>query len=479
MNKVICDVCGTTYPDTSAQCPICGSARNSVSQTGADSTGEGSSYTYVRGGRFSKSNVRKRNRTGQDYERRPAAAPAKSKAQEASQPARRTQPKQEDDSVTVNKGLIVVVIILLLAIIAVTAYICVKFILPGGGEKPDPGKNPGGTTTTVAPQPTGTTEVRIPCESLTLSGSTIEFTKAGDSWLLSAEKAPADATDEILFASSDEAVATVSQSGLITAVNYGQAVITVTCGDVSAQCTVVCSFGTPPETTQPTEPVDPNFVFEFNTRWVQDDGTYDCTIDAAGKTWRAYKNDLSVDPEDIVWTVDDPTICSVDNGIVTALKLGMTKIHATYQGKTYNCIIRCTWEVPTEPTEPTETTQPTEPSEPSEPTEPSEPSEPTEPSEPGDTTEPSKPEEGGETTVVRISHTDVTLLISSGTEYDRSFNLQLRDSEGNVLEVTWMAETEGIVTIEGNKITGIAVGTTNVYCTYEGATYICIVRVAE
>lgn len=109
MSKVICDVCGTTYPDTSAQCPICGSARKSVNQTGADSTGEGSSYAYVRGGRFSKSNVRKRNRTGQDFERRPAAGQPKPKAQEAAQPARRApQPIQEDDSVTVNKGLIVV-----------------------------------------------------------------------------------------------------------------------------------------------------------------------------------------------------------------------------------------------------------------------------------------------------------------------------------------------------------------------------------
>lgn len=454
MNKVICDVCGTTYPDTSAQCPICGSARKSVDQTAADSTGEGSSYAYVRGGRFSKSNVRKRNRTGKDFERRAPAAPRpKPKAQEETRPARRApQPKQEDDSVTVNKGLIVVVIILLLAIIAVTAYICVKFILPGGSETP--GNNPGGTTTTVAPQPTDPTDVRIPCEALTLSGSTIEFTNAGDSWLLSAEKEPVDTTDEIRFSSSDEAVATVSQSGLITAVNWGQAVITVTCGDVTAECTVVCSFGTPPETTQPTEPVDPNFVFEFDTRWIQDDGTYDSTIDAAGKTWRAYKSTLTVDPADITWTVDDPSVCTIDKGIVTAVSIGTTKIHATYGGKTYHCIIRCNWEEPTEPTEPTEDTDPTEGADPNEGTE---------------------PEEGGQTPVVTISKEDVTLHLSS----DNSFTLLLKDAEGNTLEVAWTAENPEIVTIEGNKITGIAVGTTNVSCTYEGVTYTCIVRVAE
>ena len=27
MNKIICDVCGTAYPETSSQCPICGFAR--------------------------------------------------------------------------------------------------------------------------------------------------------------------------------------------------------------------------------------------------------------------------------------------------------------------------------------------------------------------------------------------------------------------------------------------------------------------
>ena len=27
MNKVICDICGTSYPETSEQCPICGYTR--------------------------------------------------------------------------------------------------------------------------------------------------------------------------------------------------------------------------------------------------------------------------------------------------------------------------------------------------------------------------------------------------------------------------------------------------------------------
>ena len=64
MSKVICDICGTAYPETATQCPICGCARDNVTQTpAADATqktdGEAAGgYTYVKGGRFSKSNVR-------------------------------------------------------------------------------------------------------------------------------------------------------------------------------------------------------------------------------------------------------------------------------------------------------------------------------------------------------------------------------------------------------------------------------------
>ena len=459
MSKVICDVCGTTYAETATQCPICGCAKNSVAQTNAG--GEGTAYAYVRGGRFSKSNVRKRNRTGRDFERRssaPAPAPRKraeekpaavKKSEEKPVSRRTTAEKQADDGVAVNKGLIVVVIILLLAIVAVTAYICVKFMLPSGNNKPtEPGTSTSVTTTAPA-DPTETTGIGIPCESLRLSGTTIEFSEQGNSWLLNVEKSPADTTDTVVFTSSDESVVTVTETGMITAVGGGEAVITVTCGSISEECIVVCSFG---DVTGPTNPVDPSFVFEFNTRYVDaSTGKYDTTLESAGETWRAYKTDMSVAPEDIQWIVDDPSICTVEKGVVTAVAPGKTELHAVYNGVTYTCIIRCSWEAAEEPEE----------------------------------TEPTEPEDGGdngdadETVTVSISHKDVTLLLTSGTEYDRSFNLRLKDSNGKTLEVQWTADKDGIVSIEGNKITGLSVGETNVSATYEGVTYTCIVRVGQ
>ena len=30
MNKIICDICGTSYPDTADCCPICGCSRDAA-----------------------------------------------------------------------------------------------------------------------------------------------------------------------------------------------------------------------------------------------------------------------------------------------------------------------------------------------------------------------------------------------------------------------------------------------------------------
>ena len=70
-----------------------------------------------------------------------------------------------------------------------------------------------------------------------------------------------------------------------------------------------------------------------------------------------------------------------------------------------------------------------------------------------------------------INKTDVTIKVGE------SFSLILKDASGNAVEVTWTAENATFVTIEGNKITGAAPGTTNISVTHEGVTYTCIVRV--
>ena len=74
MNKIICDVCGTDYPETAAQCPICGcasaGAKTAAGNEPADLEAQ-AAHSYVKGGRYSKANVRKRLKANQIADRAP------------------------------------------------------------------------------------------------------------------------------------------------------------------------------------------------------------------------------------------------------------------------------------------------------------------------------------------------------------------------------------------------------------------------
>lgn len=425
MSKVICDVCGTAYPETAATCPICGYAKASAERTaavGGAQSGEDTSsgYTYVKGGRFSKKNVRKRNQKGRAPER-VSSAPK----------------KQQDETDKGNLALIIIVILLLIAIIAVVIYIGVRVFGPDESTSP---KETGSSQTTQGTQedPQNSSEATvdngIPCESLQLSNQTIEFIEAGDNWTLQIRPTPENTTDEIVFKSSDPNVVTVDEEGNLVAVGSGMAIITVTCGDVTQECQIKCSFGNITDPTGPSDPDVPEFEFAFNTKYYDEStGKADTTMEKQGETWRAYKSDLSVDPSVITWISDDPTVCTVENGIVTAVGPGKTEVHAQYAGKTYTCVVRCSFTV----------------------------------EDTGD-----DDDQGTQTTVsYKINKTDVSIAV------DETFTLTLKNGDGNVVDVTWTAEDGSVVSINGNKITGAKSGTTNVSTTYEGVTYTCIVRV--
>ena len=430
MSKVICDVCGTTYPETSAHCPICNSAKNSVDQTAAGTTGEmgEGSYAYVKGGRFSKKNVRKRSKGSTTAQQRSS----------------RQSPDKEEPS---NTGLVVTVVLLLLAVVAVVIYIGVRFL--GSGSSSNVGESTGGQTQTQlqTQEQTQATEDKnaIRCEDLKISAQIVELMAEGDTWTLVVSLTPIDTTEEVGFGTSNPDVATVSADGIVTAVGSGEAEITVTCGEVYKTCKVICSFEEPEPSTEPsestqpsTEPVEPGeFDFKFNTAFTDETTGYgDCTLGTQGKVWTAYKSSLAIDPSLITWKSDDESVCTVENGIVTAVGNGKTLIHATYNGVTYSCIIRCPFkETAGENSGSTETT---------------------------------KPEET--TGSCKISHSDVTIAVGE------SFKLTLKDSSGKAVEVTWTASGDG-VTIDGNKITGAKSGTVKVTATYEDVTYTCIVRV--
>lgn len=319
MSKIICDICGTSYPETAGQCPICGCIRpgdvqrvtNEVKTDGKVSTG----YTYIKGGRFSKTNVKKRSQ-----------AQVRSAAE-----TREDSPKNEQNgSDKGNVGLVITAVVLLLAIIGVVIFIAVRFFMPF--SDPNHGES------------TGTVNVgELVCTDIKLDTDTILFEQIGEARLLQVTVEPRNTTDSISFRSLDETVVTVNAVGKITVVGEGTTKIVITCGAVTKECTVTCQL--PTETTL----IDPTAT-EESTGSTEQTGVIeefrlnrvDMTFSTKGDKWNLYEGEI--DKSLITWTSDDETVVTVEDGVAYAKGPGMTNVHAEYMGQKVSCIVRCVFK---------------------------------------------------------------------------------------------------------------------------------------
>lgn len=84
------------------------------------------------------------------------------------------------------------------------------------------------------------TQNALPAESISLNQTSVTLysNTTPNTVQLIADVTPDNTTDSVAWSSDNEAVATVNESGLVTAVSNGSATITVTAGNVSAACTV-------------------------------------------------------------------------------------------------------------------------------------------------------------------------------------------------------------------------------------------------
>lgn len=454
MNKIICDICGTVYPDTAAVCPICGFPQKesaaAVESAGNPGTGSGAAAAATartKGGRFSNKNVKKRNYTDSDDGNRVK----REKTEKPAKPAKKERPAaypEHPDEEHTSRGLVIIAVILAIAVLLVGGYIISRFL--GGRDAYDNPSAPviGTNPSTETTEPTVPSETGIPCAGLTISDASVVIPGANMSYQLVIKTAPADTTDELTFASSDENVVTVTPTGRLTSVGPGTATITITCGDVVKECQVNCDFEIetePVETTEPEETTEP-------VETTEPEETTEPTEPTDSKGLKLSQEDVSLFYEgesfslaakwdgqwlgnaQVAWSSSDPEVAKVENGKVTAVGGGYTTISATYNGKTATCIVRCRFETGTE-----ETTKPTE----------------------------------GNTSTAKwsISHTDVSIDVAE------SFSLRITDENGNVANVSWSASTPGIVNVNGNTVTGAVTGMTTLTATVDGQTFSCIVRV--
>lgn len=357
MNKIICDICGTSYPDTADCCPICGCSRDAADGIlGGDLLEQTAEETV-------QDSPRKRKEIF-DYDE------VNSEPEEESVTYAQTDYDGEEDEAEEEEPrqntLVVIILTVLIALLLMAAgFIFVRYFLPNIGGKADAVPQ---TTQETELASTETTVLSIPCQELyIISGKTVELNEEGQMFLLHVKASPENTTDKILFTSGDESVATVTEDGKITAVSEGETVITIICGVSVMECPVTVKY-VEETTAAATEAIETVATGETvpeeanDATQAQSDAAASAEATAAAQTnlknvtlklkktdirlgvYYEYKLLLDCDLEqnEVQWSSEHPYIASVDeNGVVKAIKAGTTAITATYGDQKVQCIVRC------------------------------------------------------------------------------------------------------------------------------------------
>ena len=159
----------------------------------------------------------------------------------------------------------------------------------------------------------------IAVTSISLDNTSLSI-KVGDTQQITATVQPDDATDKsVTWTSSDASVATVDNNGTVTGVSVGTATITAQAGDYTATCTVTVNKIEVTSITLSETKVDLK---------VGGSTTITATVSPDNATYKT-----------VTWSSSDSSIASVDNGTITALKIGSTTITATADGQSATCTV--------------------------------------------------------------------------------------------------------------------------------------------
>lgn len=202
-------------------------------------------------------------------------------------------------------------------------------------EAADGDTDPAASTVGTEPEESYTgdpTAEEQPCQSLKLTESEIILDHANQNKQIGLETVPTSTTDAKVFVSSDEGVVKVSAAGVLTSVAPGTATVTVTCGSQSAVCTVVCDFEADPNASAPAVDVD-----QLILNYPDNDMTFFNPGESTTLTITNIPSGTHVD-----WSSQDESIATIDeNGRVTAVGNGTTKVVGKVGSKTVECWVRC------------------------------------------------------------------------------------------------------------------------------------------
>ncbi len=367
MSKIICDICGTTYQDTAECCPICGCARDAA----ADLLGEELIEEEIleepknKGGRFAP-----KKKEIFDYDEVNEEDEEEDEDEEDDEDF--DEEEEEEEAPRHNTLVVILLTILIAGLLVAAGFIFFRYYWMNNQVQGAPPP-----TTTVVQTEAAVEEATIPCEAMSmLSAGVAQLSAEGQQFLIHIQVKPETTTDRIIYTSGNDAVATVSEDGRITAVAEGETTIYISCGKVSMECPVVVKYveetllatteaqateataaeeaAEVPAEPQATEPVaadppvqeetvpettvslpadyDPNVVLKLKKTDIMLGVYYYVTLQL----------DCDLDPTQVQWSSEHPHIAKVDEkGVVTALKAGTTDIVAKYGDQVVKCRVRC------------------------------------------------------------------------------------------------------------------------------------------
>ena len=303
-----CEYCGEDYASTYKHCPFC----DEVPLDDEDFDGDEDSPRRVRGGKRLVTNTR-----GGGYGRGPS-------------PLRLV-------GIIISLAIIIAAVIIVISVIiplvtkgsSVTDPSTVESVMPTDSAQPS-------VEPTDSPEPTETIPADQTATDFTLSLTEFSLSnRYPDPITLTVTFIPEGSTGTITWSSSDPEVASVDETGKVSAgTKTGNATITATMpGGVTHTCLVHNSVTTGASTsTGSGSGTTTSTALSLNRT--------DFTL---SKTYPSFQVEVSGTSSTPVWSIGNSAVATVSgDGTVTYVGKGTTTLTCTVDGKTLTCTVRCT-----------------------------------------------------------------------------------------------------------------------------------------
>lgn len=366
MGKVNCDFCGTAFSDKEQLCPLCGFARKTDANIDTGILSE-DDFDFLE-----ETDIpRRKNKPIFDYDEVNAHEDDSDDEEDDEDDY---DEEEDDEEPRSNTALIVILVIIIALLLLATGFVFFRYFLPNvmGTEETTLA-----TTEEIPTTSEETTIPTIPCRMLALTSEAAKLNREGQPWLLHVTATPEDTTDELVYTSEDESVATVTDDGKIIAVGEGETIIVITCGEQTIKCPVIVDYDMVIDETVeeavPTmgvEEADPSApaeaseetssnqetAAEENTDETEETVAEEETVpgeivlklketDISLSKVRGITYELTLDcdltADQVEWITMNSAVLLVKGGVITVMGPGTTKVVAKYNGQSVECIVRC------------------------------------------------------------------------------------------------------------------------------------------